>query len=329
MQPQSMNQALDLSIVIINWNSVGLLRQCLRTVYANISGVASEIIVIDNASYDGCAEMVVAEFPSVRFFQSERNLGFAAANNVCAERATGRNLLFLNPDTEILGSALQAMLACIDAKKDAGAVGPKLLNSDGSLQVTCLQPYPSVMNQLVGAARLQAMFPKWSVWGNGVLFEEDSRPRPVEGVVGACMMVDAGAFREVGGFHTGYFMYAEDMDLCYKLEKTGRTNYYVGTASVVHHGGSSSGRQADPHFSTIVMRDSIQSFMRIHRGPVYATFFRSLTALAALIRMGLLTVPLLLPVDAERRRQLRHSFGKWLRVFRWAIGNQTLVRRAA
>jgi len=324
-----MNQELDLSIIIINWKSVGLLRQCLRSVYANFTGVPSEVIVIDNASYDGCAEMIAAEFPSVRFIQSERNLGFAAANNYCAERATGRNLLFLNPDTEVLGSALQDMLACMDSTEHAGAVGPKLLNTDGTLQVTCLQPFPSIVNQLVGAASLQAMFPKWSVWGNRVLFEDHPRPQPVEGVVGACMMVGRLPFMEVGGFHTGYFMYAEDMDLCYKLKKSGRTNYYVGTASVVHHGGSSSGRQADPHFSTIVMRDSIQSFMRIHRGPVYATFFRSLTALAALLRMGLLTVPLMLPAAAERRRQLRHSFGKWLRVFQWAIGQGSLTRRAA
>jgi GT2 family glycosyltransferase len=329
MQPQSTNHELDLSIIIINWKSVDLLRQCLRSLDDNLAGISSEILVIDNASYDGCAEMVASEFSSVTFFQSDKNLGFAAANNLCAEHGAGRNVLFLNPDTEILGAALQNMLACLDSIKDAGAVGPKLLNSDGSLQVTCLQPFPSIVNQLVGAARLQAMFPRWSVWGNHVLFRDSSRPQPVEGVVGACMMMRKRAFMDVGGFHTGYFMYAEDMDLCYKLKKVGRTNYYVGTASVIHHGGSSSNRQADPHFSTIVMRDSIQSFMRIHRGPVYATFFRSLTALAALVRMGLLTVPLLLPIAAGRRRQLRHSFDKWLRVFRWALGHDTLGRRTA
>src|SRR6266849_1386974 len=108
-----MPDAPAISIIIVNWKSAAFVRKCLASIYANTSGITSEILVVDNASFDGCGEMIRKEFPAVRFVQSQRNQGFARANNLGFEHSTGRILLFLNPDTEVVGSALELMAACL------------------------------------------------------------------------------------------------------------------------------------------------------------------------------------------------------------------------
>ena len=134
---------MKLSIIIINWNSALFLRKCLASVYLNAPSVSFEVLVVDNASYDGCAEMVQSEFPEVRFFQSEENLGFGRANNFAVERSLGAALLFLNSDTEVIGPAVSRLLGCLRSRPNAGAVGAKLLNPDATVQESCIQSFPS------------------------------------------------------------------------------------------------------------------------------------------------------------------------------------------
>ena len=145
---------MDLSIVIVNWNSVDFLCKCLTSVYANSKGTSFEVIVIDNASFDGCEEMIQNEFSLVRFIQSQKNLGFARANNLASEQATGKVLLFLNPDTEVIGPALQCMVDLLESAPDAGLVGPKLLNTDLSVQMSCIQSFPSILNLALDILRV-------------------------------------------------------------------------------------------------------------------------------------------------------------------------------
>src|SRR5215510_12419399 len=121
---------MDLSIIIVNWNTVELLRSCLASIEANPPRCEYETLVIDNASYDGSAEMVARQFPSVIFIQSDQNLGFAAGNNLAFDRSRGKYVLFLNPDTEVVGDALSSMLSVLQTRADAGVVGPKLVNAD-------------------------------------------------------------------------------------------------------------------------------------------------------------------------------------------------------
>ena len=121
---------MDLSIIIVNWKSVAYLRDCLRSVYYHANDMSFEVIVVDNASGDGCPEFLADEFPTVHCIASAENLGFAGANNLGVQHATGRNLLFLNPDTVIMANALQTMMATLDNTADAGVVGAMLLNSD-------------------------------------------------------------------------------------------------------------------------------------------------------------------------------------------------------
>lgn len=286
-----------------------------------------EVIVIDNASFDGCEEMIMENFSQVRFIQSQENLGFARGNNLASEHATGEILLFLNPDTEIVRSALQSMVACQESFSDAGVIGPKLLNTDLSLQTSCIQSFPSILNLALDNAYLRAKFPKWSLWGNQALFEENCQPVTVEGISGACLMIRKSLFENVNRFTSEYFMYAEDIDLCYKVWKAGWKNYYLGKAKVVHHGGQSTGSWSDKQVSSIVMRESLLSFMRIHRGEGYAYLFRSTTALVAICRLSLLAVALAIPRTSKQRYALSLAYSKWLRIFRWAIGMESLAKR--
>jgi GT2 family glycosyltransferase len=317
---------MDLSIIIINWNSVDFLRKCLASVYAHTKGFGFEVLVVDNASFDGCDDMIREEFPSVRFIQSQENLGFARGNNLGFEHSTGEGLLFLNPDTEVVGAALEDMVVLLKALPDAGAMGPKLLNSDLSIQTSCLQSFPTTDHQVLDAEYLRQLFPRWSLWGNRTLFEGTRRPVPVEGISGACLLVKRSVFERVGGFTPDYFMYAEDMDLCYKIHKAGWKNYYVPCATVVHHGGQSTTARSDKQFSSVMMRESIKHFMRVHYGELYARLFQSATACIAFCRMCLLAMAMAFPWPPQQKQSLSLSFRKWRRVCRWAFGLETWAK---
>jgi GT2 family glycosyltransferase len=312
---------MDVSIIIVNWNSTAFVEKCLKSIYENAGSLDFEVVVVDNASGDGCREMVRRDFSRVHFIQSERNLGFAGANNIGARRCSGRNLLFLNPDTEIIGTALQSLINVLDRTHDAGIVGPKLLNSDLSVQASCIQRFPSILNQVLDSEFLRGLFPRSALWGTHPLLEDSAQPVSVDVIAGACLMIKADVFAKLGGFDTGYFMYAEDVDLCFSAARMAWKNYYVSSASVVHHGGRSSDAQSENHFAAIVMRESVYKFLRNKRGPIYAAYFRWVIAGAALLRIGLLCIGV--AVSNEPQGALRKvALQRWVRLFRWAIGQE-------
>jgi GT2 family glycosyltransferase len=316
---------MDLSIVIVNWNSTAFLRECLRSIYATATNLQFEVIVIDNASFDGSEMMVRREFPAVEFIQSRNNLGFAGGNNVAFAHSTGRNVLFLNPDTELTGDALRVMCSALDATPDAGVVGCRLLNSDLSLQTSCIQAFPSILNQALDSEFLQAVFPKSSLWGMRPLYERKSQPSIVDIVSGACLMIRRIVFEQVGQFSTDFFMYAEDMDLCYKVARAGWRNYFVGNATVIHHGGRSSSIRPD-HFASIMMRESKLTFMRARHGHAYAVRYRCAAAIVSVARLVVLTAALPFAILKSRRERLRGALAKWFKILRWSIGLESSAR---
>lgn len=312
-----------LSIIIVNWNSRDFLRQCLASLAAHPPSRSFETIVIDSASHDGAAEMVAAEFPAVRFIQSDENLGFARANNLAAESAGGEYLLFLNPDTEVRAGALDHLLDAAANTEKAGCVGARLLNTDGSLQTSCVQAYPTVLNQVFDSEFLRRRFRDSSWWGVAALYQTSPVPAPVEGISGACVLVRHSLFQEVRGFTEDYFMYAEDMDLSYKVQQTGRRNLYVGTAEVVHHGGESS-RKAPSNFSVVLTRDALRKFFLIHHSGISALGYRAGMFLTAILRISLLHVAGLARSAGDISRM--HSLRKWRAVRGWALNPAAAVR---
>jgi N-acetylglucosaminyl-diphospho-decaprenol L-rhamnosyltransferase len=190
---------IDLSVIIVNWNSAEHLRKCLSSIAADQNSPDLEVLVVDNASYDGSAEMVRRQFPWVRFIQSAENLGFAGGNKLAHRHAQGDTLLFLNPDTEVFPHALKRMLERLWASPRVGAVGPRLFNSDLSLQTTCLQAFPTFWNLLFDADTLKVMFPRWRIWGMRPLFSNGTDADVVGMISGACLMVRRDAFDHVEG----------------------------------------------------------------------------------------------------------------------------------
>lgn len=266
------------------------MKQCLTSLYANIDTLTSEIIVVDNASYDGCDQMLKLEFPQVLFVQSRENIGFSGANNLAFSLSKGANILFLNPDTEIQGMAIQKLTTSLEAIPDAGMVGAHLLNSDYSSQTTCITTIPSILNQALSADFLRKAFPKWKIWGMRALFEKNEQPVQVQAISGACMLARRTVIEKIGCFSMDYFMYAEDMDLCVKIVGAGWNIYFVPDAMIVHHAGGSSSEREESNFSSIMLRESLLRFFVLHRGYLYATLYRFSVVLTSTARIFLVVM---------------------------------------
>jgi GT2 family glycosyltransferase len=317
------NNPIALSIIIVNWNSKDHVRKCLQSIYAHTRGLSYEIIIVDSASYDGCGEMLALEFPGVKFIQCEQNVGFARANNLGFERSRGGCVLFLNPDTELVGPAVNLLFDALVGLKDAGAVGARLLNTDDSLQTSCIQTFPTILNQLLDAEILRRTFPRLPLWGMAALFNASSEPSEVQAIIGACVMLKREVFERVRRFDEGYFMYAEDIDLSFKVHQAGFKRYFLPAATLIHHGGGSS-KSARSNFSTIMMRESIYHFMRVRRGRCSAAMFRLSQGFAALFRLPFAAV-----FSLWRGRQAvatTASVKKWFSILRWSLGLERWAR---
>jgi GT2 family glycosyltransferase len=310
---------VELSIVIVNWNSKNFVRECLRSLCDQVRILAYEVIVVDSASFDGCGEMLATEFPDVHFIQSQENLGFAKSNNLGVIHARAKTLLLLNPDTMVLNSAIESLFAAFTHQAAAGIMGCRLLNTDRTLQTSCVQSFPTILNQMIDSEFLRGLSKNSHLWGMRPLYAPGNGPHLAEAISGACMMVSKQIFDRVSGFSTHFFMYAEDMDLCYKVKQAGYSNYYFGGAEIVHHGGGSS-QHAGSAFSNVMIRHSVHKFLKQTRGALYGFGFRCGMAASAVGRcFGLI---LCLPLALARGRMVywRSSCGKWIAILRWGLG---------
>ena len=308
--------SMELSIIIVNWNSAGFTRNCIASLKATTHETAYEIIVVDNASNDGLLDSPELQDPLVKVLRCERNIGFARANNLGAQQATGNKILFLNPDTVVLGDAIRTMADRLDAIPGAGAIGCRLLNADMTLQLSSVQPFPTLFNQLFALDFAKRRWPTLRLWGTQSLYTATPEVvSEVEVVSGACLMVRTDVFREVGGFSTDYFMYAEEMELCYRIRQAGRKVCHIGSARVVHFGGQSSQKQPSG-FAEIIMRQSVFTLLRKVRGNFYALAYRAALVSSALLRLTVLA-PLL--VVRTKRGAARLAFRKWSHIAAWGI----------
>lgn len=317
---------MDLSIVIVNWRSADYVRACLPTLAEGVGRLRYEVLVIDNASYDAC-EKVVKRFPNARFIQSDVNLGFAKANNLAAGRAGGKVLLFLNPDTQVKPGAIETMRDVLCQSEQTGIVGARLLNSDGTLQTSCVQSFPTIVNQALDSEFLRRLTPRSGLWGVGALHRRSETPSVVDTVCGAALMIQRDVFERVGGFTPCYFMYSEDIDLCFKVRQAGYAVVYVPTATITHHGGGSS-RQEVSEFSVVTMRESQWRYFQRNRSQLYAGTYRAAMAASAGCRIALAVVGLLASVGSRNRhKDWQRSLKKWWAILRWSFGVAPNLKR--
>lgn len=227
---------LKLSVVIVNWNTRELLHACLASLHKALENPNFEVLVVDNASSDGSADMVESEFPRAKLIRLPENVGFSRGNNVALRQARGEFLLLLNSDTEVIGDALERMIAEMERNPQVGALGAQLLNPDKTVQLSC-RKFPSYRTALFHRKSiLTRLFPRnkyssqylMTGTGHGATME-------VDWVIGACLMTRRTVIDQVGLLDEEFFMYAEDVDWCYRMRRAGWKVVYLPEAKVMHH----------------------------------------------------------------------------------------------
>lgn len=311
--------SVDVSIIIVNWNSADYVIECIESIYRETKAITFEIIVIDNASYDCCGEKLGEKYPEVLFIQSQINLGFAKANNLAASKAKGKILLFLNPDTKVLDKAIERLYSLYWKLPNCGVLGCRLLNGDGSFQESCVLPFPTIGNAVIESRLLIKLFPKSKLWGWRKACNREDWVFEVDAVSGACMMVGASLFQKLGGFTEAYFMYSEDVDLCFKAHKIGLTNYHASYIAVVHYGGGSTLNKGGA-LTIARMRDSKYRYFVTHQGRLAGLAFRASMLLAGACRMALILSSLPLIFVLRKKHKPKFALAKWASICAWSIG---------
>ena len=231
---------MRLSVVFLNYNTRDLTRQALSAVLAAAKGLEVEIFVVDNASADGSADMVAAEFPQVKLICNAANVGFAAGNNVALRQVAGEYALLINTDTIVRRDALHTMVEFLDAHPQAGACGCKILDPDGTLQLDSRRGFPTPLAAFCKMSGLSRLFPKHPLIARyHMTYLDPEQTAEVEVLSGSCMMVRKAAMDQVGLLDESYFMYGEDIDWCYRFHQAGWKIYYVPTTAIIHFRGES------------------------------------------------------------------------------------------
>lgn len=235
----------QLSIIIVNYNVRDFLHHALVSLQKAMKGIRGEIIVVDNASDDGSIEMIRKRFPSVQLIASRQNLGFAKANNIGLKLARGKFLLLINPDTLVQEDTLKVMLRFFEENPDVGLAGCKILNPDGTFQLACRRSFPRPWAAFTKMAGLSSLFPNSRLFGRyNLTYLSPDETYELDAVSGSFMMVRREAYEQVGGLDEDFFMYGEDLDWCYRIQRSGWKNYYVHTTQIIHYKGESTKRSS-------------------------------------------------------------------------------------
>jgi GT2 family glycosyltransferase len=231
---------MQLSVVIVSYNSIGVLENCLFSVQKTMQTIDGEIIIVDNNSNDGSKEYLPSKFPGAKFIFNNENLGFARACNQGFKISSGDYILFLNPDTVLSGSCLIDCISFLKTHEDAGAVGVRMLDEKGKFLKESKRGLPSPSASFCKLFGLTTIFPGSKTiakYYQGHLPENENNP--VEVLSGAFIMIKRAVFEKVNGFDETFFMYGEDIDLSLRITQLGYKNYYLGKISITHLKGGS------------------------------------------------------------------------------------------
>lgn len=308
--------AAPISVAVVSWNTRDLLDACLRSLYPDVQAGRSEVWVVDNASSDGSPELVRERHPWVRLIASERNLGFGAAVNAAASRSRSPWLGIANADVRVGPGALEALLAAARADPPAGAFAPRLILPDGSTQHSVFH-FPTVPFAAVFNSGLWRAIP---TLGDELMLEghwDTERARRVDWAVGAFLLVRRSAWEATGGFDPAMWMYAEDLDLAWRLARAGWPTRYVPGA-VVHHVSAASTTQAWGDGRTERWQRSTYAWMLRRRGGPRARSVAALNVAGAAARWSLAAPAAV--VAPRRYRARRDACRWWVGVHRSGLG---------
>ncbi len=230
---------MDLSIIIVTWNSQEFIRNCLDSILISSGNLSSEIIVVDNGSCDETAKIVEQLYPQVNLIQNKKNWGYAKASNQGIEEARREYILLLNPDTQVLEYALSLMYDFMEENSEVGALGPKLLNPEKSVQASCRE-FPTFSTLIWEFFGLSRLFPRSRVFGRWRMgYFGFDKPREVDQPMGSSLLLRRTTLEDVGVFDENFAMFFNDVDLCYRIKESGWKIYFYPEAKVIHYKGAS------------------------------------------------------------------------------------------
>lgn len=228
------------SIIIVAYNSRGFLPACLTSVMEATADLEAQVIVLDNGSAEPILPATKAYFPKVEWLDSAENLGFGKGCNLAAKQARNPYLFFVNPDTIVSKEAFKKLLEFAEARPDAGAVGCRILNEDGSMQWACRRKFPSPLGAIFKTVGLASLFPKSKFFASyNMTYLDPELVTEVDAISGSFFCIKRELFEQIGGFDPDYFMYAEDLDLCLRVQRLGFKNYYAPIVNILHFKGRS------------------------------------------------------------------------------------------
>lgn len=284
---------MDVSVVIVNWNTKDVLHDCLKSVCEQTKDIDYEIIVVDNASTDGSGEMVRNEFRQIKVMENRTNRGFAAANNQGIAIAKGRYVLLLNSDTLVLDQAIAKMVSFADAYPETAVIGCRVLNPDKTLQPTCFM-FPSILNMLLSTSYLYKLFPRSKFFGReSMTWWNRDDVREVDVVTGCFMLVRREAIKQVGMMDERFFIYGEETDWCYQFKQAGWKVVFAPVGEIIHFGGRSAKLHPGPVL--LQLRGSILCFIKKHRSPTQYVLACVLVSAFFTLRVPVWAVLALLP----------------------------------
>ncbi len=233
-------KSMDLSVVIVSYNTCNLTLECLQSVYRETFGIDFEVIVVDNASSDGSPDAISSNYPSVHLLRIDNNIGFAQANNLAIKEALGRSILLLNPDTVVLDGAIQKLLGFARSHPEAGICGGRTLFADRSLNPDSCFGKPTVWSSFCFGLGLSSIFKK-NRWFNpeGLGGWSRNTVREVDIVTGCFFLIRKDLWNQLGGFDPLFFMYGEEVDFCLRASKQGHKCLFCPDATIIHYYGAS------------------------------------------------------------------------------------------
>lgn len=254
---------IDLSIIIVNYNVKEFLKNLLHSIQKAAQNLSIEIIVVDNASDDGSVEMIKEKFPDVILIANEKNLGFGRANNIGLKKARGKYFLLINPDTLVAEDTFIKLIEFFETHPEAGMAGCKILNPDGTLQLACRRSFPGPWTSFTKVTGLSNLFPKSKLFARyNLTYLDENQTYEVDAISGSFMMLRKEVYEKVGGFDEQFFMYGEDLDLCYRIQKAGYKIFYVHTTQIIHYKGESTKRSSLDE--TRVFYNAMHLFVKKH-----------------------------------------------------------------
>ncbi len=316
---------LELSIIIVNYNVKEFLQNLIYSIKKAACNISNEIIIVDNHSEDGSVEFIKEKFlqmGGIKLIANKENLGFSKANNIGLSEAKGKYLLLLNPDAVVSEDTFTKMVDFFESNPHAGLAGCKILNPDGTLQLACRRSFPGPWTAFCKVTGLSSLFPNSRLFARyNLTYLNENETYEVDAVSGSFMMMTREAFEKVGCLDEEFFMYGEDLDLCYRIQKTGLKVYYVHSTQIIHYKGESTRRSSLDE--TKYFYNAMHLFVKKHLSSSFlveiilraAIWFRNIFAFIGrrkLIFMGILLDFFIFNLSLFSASAMYGKFSRWL-----------------